>query len=144
MNSQIISKEGTSVKLSFDVTPEKFEEGMKYSYNKNKSKISVPGFRKGKVPRKVVEAQYGVEFLYEDAVNWVLNEEYPNVIEELQLDVVSMPEIDVKEVGTKVLKLRISHQKLLRKKSRLILRRFRMTMQDLFLLKTELLRWAIQ
>ena len=41
MNSQIISKEGTSVKLSFDVTPEKFEEGMKYSYNKNKSKISV-------------------------------------------------------------------------------------------------------
>ena len=102
MNSQIISKEGTSVKLSFDVTPEKFEEGMKYSYNKNKSKISVPGFRKGKVPRKVVEAQYGVEFLYEDAVNWVLNEEYPNVIEELQLDVVSMPEIDVKEVGKEI------------------------------------------
>ena len=75
MSSQILSKEGNEVKISFDVSPEKFEEGMKYSYNKNKSKIALPGFRKGKVPRKIVEAQYGAEFLYEDAVNWVLNEE---------------------------------------------------------------------
>ena len=52
MNSQIISKEGTSVKLSFDVTPEKFEEGMKYSYNKNKSKISVPVSERAKYPEK--------------------------------------------------------------------------------------------
>lgn len=102
MNSQIISKEGNTVKISFDVTPEKFEEGMKYSYNKNKSKISVPGFRKGKVPRKVVEMQFGADFLYEDAVNWVLNEEYPNVIEELGLETVAMPEIDVKEVGKEI------------------------------------------
>lgn len=99
MNSQIISKEGNTVKISFDVTPEKFEEGMKYSYNKNKSKISVPGFRKGKVPRKVVEMQFGPDFLYEDAVNWVLNEEYPEVVAELNLEVVALPEIDVKEVG---------------------------------------------
>ena len=77
MNSQILSKEGTEVKISFEVSPEKFEEGMKYSYNKNKNKISVPGFRKGKVPRKVIEAQFGPDMLYEDAVNWALNEEYP-------------------------------------------------------------------
>ncbi len=99
MSSQIISKEGNTVKISFDVTPEKFEDGMKYSYNKNKSKISVPGFRKGKVPRKVVEAEFGPEFLYEDAVNWVLNEVYPEVVAELNLDVVALPDIDVKEVG---------------------------------------------
>ncbi len=99
MSSQIISKEGNTVKFSFDVTPEKLEEGVKYSYNKNKGKISIPGFRKGKVPRKVIEAEYGVEFFYEDAINWVLNKEYPDVIEELSLDVVSSPDIDVKEVN---------------------------------------------
>ncbi len=102
MSSQIISKEGNTVKISFDVTPEKFEEGMKYSYNKNKNKISVPGFRKGKVPRKVVEAEFGPEFLYEDAVNWVLNEVYPEVVAELNLDVVALPDIDVKEVGKEI------------------------------------------
>ena len=99
MSSQIISKEGNTVKISFDVTPEKFEEGMKYSYNKNKSKLTVPGFRKGKVHRKVIEAEFGPDFLYEDAVNWVLNEEYPGVVAELNLEVVSLPDIDVKEVG---------------------------------------------
>ena len=99
MSSQIISKEGNIVKISFEATPEKFEEGMKYSYNKNKSKLTVPGFRKGKVPRKVIEAEFGPDFLYEDAVNWVLNEEYPGVVAELNLEVVSLPDIDVKEVG---------------------------------------------
>lgn len=102
MNSQIISKEGNIVKISFDVTPERFEEGMKYSYNKNKNRISLPGFRKGKAPRKVVEAQYGEGFFYEDAINWLLNEEYPVVIAELSLDPVSAPEIDIKEVGKEV------------------------------------------
>ncbi len=102
MSSQIISKEGNIVKISFEATPEKLEEGMKYSYNKNKSKIAVPGFRKGKVPRKVVEAQFGAEFLYEDAVNWVLNEIYPEVLEELALDAVALPQIDVKEVSKEI------------------------------------------
>lgn len=102
MNSQILSKEGNEVKISFEVSPEKFEEGMQQAYNKNKTRISVPGFRKGKVPRKIVEAQFGAEMLYEDAVNWVLNEEYPVVVAELQLDVVSRPEIDVKEVGKEI------------------------------------------
>lgn len=102
MNSQILSKEGNEVKISFEVSPEKFEEGMQYAYNKNKARISVPGFRKGKVPRKIVEAQFGTEMLYEDAVNWVLNEEYPVVVAELNLDVVSTPDIDVKEVSKEI------------------------------------------
>ena len=102
MNSQILSKEGTEVKISFEVSPEKFEEGMKYSYNKNKNKISVPGFRKGKVPRKVIEAQFGPDMLYEDAVNWALNEEYPVAVGELNLDVVAMPQIDIKEIGKEI------------------------------------------
>ena len=102
MNSQILSKEGTEVKISFEVSPEKFEEGMKYSYNKNKNKISVPGFRKGKVPRKVIEAQFGPDMLYEDAVNWALNEEYPLAVGELNLDVVAMPQIDIKEIGKEI------------------------------------------
>lgn len=102
MSSQIISKEGNIVKFSFDVTPEKFEEGMKHSYNKNKNKIAIPGFRKGKVPRKVVEAQFGEAYFYEDAVNYILNDEYPIVVTELGLEVVSAPEIDIKEVGKEI------------------------------------------
>ena len=102
MSSQILSKEGNEVKFSFDVTPEKFEEGMQYAYTKNKKKLSLPGFRKGKVPRKIAEAQFGAEFFYEDAVNWILNEEYPTVVAELNLDVVAQPSIDVKEIGKEI------------------------------------------
>ncbi|MCD8037317.1 MAG: trigger factor [Clostridiales bacterium] len=102
MSSQILSKEGNIVKISFDVTPEKLEEGIQYAYDKNKSKITLPGFRKGKVPRKVVEAQYGVEFFYEDAVNFVLNETYPAVVDELELDPVDMPNIDVKDISKEI------------------------------------------
>lgn len=94
MNAKVISKENNVVKFTFHVGPEMLEEGMKYAYNKNKNHLSLPGFRKGKAPRKLIESQFGSEIFYEDAVNFILNTEYEVAIKELELDVVSKPEID--------------------------------------------------
>ena len=67
---------------------------MKYSYERNKNRIALPGFRKGKAPRKLIEVEYGPEVFYEDAINFVLSTEYEAVVKELGLDVVSRPDID--------------------------------------------------
>lgn len=99
MNANVLSKENNLVKFTFQVSPEALEEGIKYAYEKAKKNISIPGFRKGKAPRKIIEAQYGVGVFYDEAVNFILNKEYEGVIKELNLDVVSRPEIDIKEIG---------------------------------------------
>ena len=87
--------EKNKVKLSFSVDAARFEEGMQYSYNKNKGNIAVQGFRKGKAPRKLIEAQYGKAVFYDDAINFVMPEAYETAVKENNLDVVSRPEIDV-------------------------------------------------
>ena len=86
--------EKNKVKLTFSVDAARFEEGMQYSYNKNKGNIAVQGFRKGKAPRKLIEAQYGKAVFY-DAINFVMPEAYETAVKENNLDVVSRPEIDV-------------------------------------------------
>ena len=86
--------EKNKVKLTFSVDAARFEEGMQY-YNKNKSNIAVQGFRKGKAPRKLIEAQYGKAVFYDDAINFVMPEAYETAVKENNLDVVSRPEIDV-------------------------------------------------
>ncbi len=105
MNAAITSKENNVVKFTFEVGADKLEEGMKYAYNKNKGKFAIPGFRKGKAPRKIIEAQYGTGVFLDDAVNFVLNEEYEGAVKELGLDVVSRPTVDIesldKETGVK-------------------------------------------
>ncbi|MCJ7856381.1 trigger factor [Lachnospiraceae bacterium NSJ-143] len=101
MNAKLVSKEGNIVKFTFEVGPEKLEEGMVYAYNKNKNKLSLPGFRKGKAPRKLIEAEYGPEVFYDDAVNFVLNTEYEVAVKELELDVVSRPDIDAPVIDKK-------------------------------------------
>jgi len=85
-NATLISKEKTEVKFSFEVSPETLETGLAFAYNKNKNQISLPGFRKGKVPRKLIEAQYGENFFYEDAINHIFPDEYMAAIKELGLD----------------------------------------------------------
>lgn len=98
MNVTLISKEKTEVKFSFEVSAEVLEKGMAFSYNKHKNQISIPGFRKGKVPRKLIEAQYGESFFYEDAINHIFPEEYMAAVKELDLDVVSTPTLDVEYI----------------------------------------------
>ncbi|MCT4596874.1 MAG: trigger factor [Vallitalea sp.] len=98
MNAKVETLEKSMVKLTIEVDAERFEEGMKHAYNKNKSKITVPGFRKGKVPRQLIEKTYGSEVFYEDAVNYIIPEAYDKAVEENNLEVVSRPDVDVQQV----------------------------------------------
>lgn len=98
MNANVIKNEKNIVTFTFQVGPEHLEEGMAYSYKKNKNRISLPGFRKGKVPRKLMESQFGPQILYDDALNFILSTEYNKAVEELALDTVARPDIDAKEI----------------------------------------------
>lgn len=93
--STVETMEKNKVKITFSVDAETFEKGMDYSYNKNKGSISIQGFRKGKAPRKLIEAQYGKAIFFDDAVNFVLPEAYEKALSENNIEVVSKPEIDV-------------------------------------------------
>ena len=90
--------EKNKVKLTFSVDAARFEEGMQYSYNKNKGSIAVQGFRKGKAPRKLIEAQYGKAVFYDDAINFVMPDAYDAAVKENNLEVVSRPEIDITSI----------------------------------------------
>ena len=98
MNAVVISKEKTAVKISFEVSAEVLETGLAFAYNKHKNEIALPGFRKGKVPRKIVEKQFGEGFFYEDAINHIFPENYMEAIKELGLDVVSAPVLDIEYI----------------------------------------------
>ncbi len=87
------------LKLEFTVPAEKFDEAMKRVYFKTAKYFNVPGFRKGKAPMNIVEKHYGVEIFYEDTLNDILQEVYPKEIEENNIEVVSHPDIDVKQIG---------------------------------------------
>lgn len=98
MSANLEKLEKNMVKLTITVNSDRFEEGMKYSYNKNKSKINIQGFRKGKAPRKIIEVQYGPQVFYDDAVNFVIPDAYTEAIEELNLDIVSKPEMGIEDI----------------------------------------------
>lgn len=86
------------VKLTIEASAEDFEAAIEKAYQKNKSKLNVQGFRKGKAPRAIIEKMYGAGIFYEDAANIVIPEAYEKVAEESKLDIVSRPEIDVVQV----------------------------------------------
>jgi len=86
------------VKVVFEVSAEDFEAAIKKVYDKNAKKYSVPGFRKGKVPRAVIEKYYTEAVFYDDAINLVLPEAYDKAIEEAALEPVARPELDVDEI----------------------------------------------
>lgn len=86
-------EEKNMVKLVITSSDEEFEKGLEQAYNKNKSKINVQGFRKGKAPRKIIEKFYGKEVFFEDAANAIIPEAYAKAAEESGLEIVSQPEI---------------------------------------------------
>ncbi len=92
-------KEHNQVVLEVSVDAEQFNEAVNKAYNKIKGQIAIPGFRKGKAPKAIIEKQYGEGVFYEDAMDFVLNDTYPQAIEECELDPVSSPELDIKEIG---------------------------------------------
>ena len=98
MSVQVEKLEKNMAKLTSEVSAEELEGALQRAYLKNKNKISVPGFRKGKVPRQMVEKMYGPEIFYEDAINALIPEEYEKAVEECAEDIVSSPAIDVTQI----------------------------------------------
>lgn len=98
MSFTVEKLEKNMAKLTIEVSAEDFEKALQKAYEKNKNKIAVNGFRKGKVPRAVIEKVYGAGVFYEDAANILIPEEYSKAAEESKLDIVSQPEIDVTQI----------------------------------------------
>ena len=98
MSVQVENLEKNMAKLTIEVAAEEFEKAVQAAYMKNKNKITIPGFRKGKAPRVMIEKMYGTGIFYEDAANALIQREYPKAAEESGLDIVSYPEIDVVQV----------------------------------------------
>lgn len=99
MNVKLEKKEKSIVEFEIEVDAQKFEEGLQKSFVKNAKRFNVPGFRKGKAPRNVVERYYGVEVLYEDAINIVCAEAYDEAVDNNDIHPIDKPSIDIKQVG---------------------------------------------
>ena len=98
MSVQVENLEKNMAKLTIEVAAEEVEKAIQAAYLKEKGKISMPGFRKGKVPRKMIEKMYGEAVFYEDAANTLIQENYPAAVEESGIDIVSRPTIDVVQI----------------------------------------------
>ena len=99
MEAKMEKIEANIVKLEVKVEAEKFDAALKKAYNKNKAHFNVQGFRKGKVPMAMVKKFYGVEVLYDDAINFVMEETYPIALEENDVKPVDYPKVEVVQVG---------------------------------------------
>ncbi len=95
MSLQIEKLEHNMAKLTIEVGAEELEKAIEKAYQKNKNKISVPGFRKGKVPRKLIEKMYGEAVFYEDAANALIPDAYDKALAECEEEIVSSPKIEV-------------------------------------------------
>ncbi|MCI9419986.1 MAG: trigger factor [Eubacterium sp.] len=98
MSYEVENLEHSMAKIKIEVSADVFEAAVVKAYNKNKNRISLPGFRKGKAPRKLIEKQYGSNIFYEDAAEIAVPEAYREAAKECGLDIVSRPEIDIVEI----------------------------------------------
>ena len=98
MSVQVENLDKNMVKLTIEVPAEELEKAIEAAYKKQKNQISVPGFRKGKVPRVMIEKMYGVGVFYEDAANTLMQQNYPSAADESGVDIVSRPTVDVVQI----------------------------------------------
>ena len=98
MSLQVEQLEHNMAKLTIEVSAEELEGALQKAYQKQKSRINVPGFRKGKVPRQLIEKMYGPEIFYDDAANALIPEAYSKAYDESGLEIVSQPKIDVTQI----------------------------------------------
>ena len=98
MSVTVENLEKSMAKLTIEVPAEEFEKALQETYQKQKGKISIPGFRKGKVPRQMIEKMYGPGIFYEDAANLILPTAYSDAAKESDLEITSSPEIEVTQV----------------------------------------------
>ncbi|WP_337460920.1 trigger factor [Jutongia sp.] len=98
MSVQVETLEKSMAKLTIEVSAEEFENALDKAYKKNKNKISLPGFRKGKAPRAMIEKMYGTGVFYEDAANDLIPGAYESAAKESELEIVAQPSIDVTQI----------------------------------------------
>lgn len=98
MKSELLSNENNEAKFNIFVEEKEFSKAVDDVFKKVKNSIAVPGFRKGKAPRKLVEAAYGKGIFYEDAIDEIISKNYADVIEELQIDPIDQPSVNVGEI----------------------------------------------
>lgn len=98
MSVQVEKLEKSMAKLTIEVDSDQFNAAMEQAYQKNKGKIAMPGFRKGKAPKAMIEKMYGAGVFYEDAANILIPDAYEAAAKESELDIVSQPEIDVVQI----------------------------------------------
>lgn len=99
MNYQLVKTEKNVATIRVTVPVATFEKAITAAYNKSKGKFEVPGFRKGKVPKNIIEKQYGESIFFEEALDIILPEAYSNAVDELKLEVVARPDIDIVEMA---------------------------------------------
>ena len=98
MSVQVENLEKNMAKLTIELPAEELEKAMQAAYMKEKNKISIPGFRKGKVPRQMIEKMYGPEIFFEDAANALISQSYPKAVDESGIEIVSRPDIDITQI----------------------------------------------
>ena len=98
MSLQVEKLENNMAKLTIEASPEEFDQAMEKAYHKSKNKISIPGFRRGKVTRQIAERMYGPQIFYEDAANFLIPDAYEKALEECDLEIVSQPDIAVTQI----------------------------------------------
>ena len=98
MSLQVEKLEKNMAKLTIEVSAEEFEKAVQKAYQKNKGRINVQGFRKGKAPRNIIEKMYGPEVFFEDAANDLIPQAYEEEIRNCDLEIVSQPKIDVEQI----------------------------------------------
>lgn len=98
MSLQVEKLEKNMAKLTIEVSADELEKALETAFQKNKGKINVPGFRKGKVPRQMIEKMYGPEIFYEDAANALIGPAYEDALEECEEEIVSSPQIEVTQL----------------------------------------------
>ncbi|CEQ24543.1 trigger factor [Paraclostridium sordellii] len=99
MKAELLKKEGNQVTFKITVDNDKFEGAVTKAYNKNKGKFNIPGFRKGKAPKQIIESQYGKGVFYNDAIDMLFPEIYTKALDELDIDPIARPDLDIEEIS---------------------------------------------
>ncbi|SHG77988.1 trigger factor [Thermosyntropha lipolytica DSM 11003] len=98
MEARLEKIENSEACIQIEVDADKLEEGLQYAYRKIVKKVSIPGFRKGKAPRPLLEAYYGKEILYQDALEYIVPEAYEKALEELNIEPIAEPDFEIGEI----------------------------------------------
>ena len=99
MKAELLKKEGNVVTLKITVDYDKFNGAVEKAYKKTRGRYNIPGFRKGKAPKVVIETQYGKGVFYNDAIDMLFPEVYPEAIKELNIDPIDRPDLDIEEIS---------------------------------------------